>query len=134
MSEPLTPPYLKWSLWAVVGLIVLACIAAWFKLASLWAGGFQSSEMAAAQYSHKDVVGKLGGLPVRLPRYAVHLVEYDGEPSWETNTQPVVTLATLARTASARPEATARATVLAQAATLHFKSSASNPSTYHQAA
>ncbi len=65
-----------------MGIVVLLCIAAWFKLASLWQGGFQPPEMAAAQYSSKDVVGNLGGLPVRLPHYAVHLVEYDGEPSW----------------------------------------------------
>jgi len=89
MADPISKPYLKWILWTVVGLIVLACIAAWFKLASLWAGGFQPPEMAAAQYSSKDVVGNLGGLPVRLPRYAVHLVEYDGEPTWGKNTKPV---------------------------------------------
>lgn len=65
-----------------MGIVVLLCIAAWFKLASLWVGGFQPPEMAAAQYSSKDVVGNLGGLPVRLPHYAVHLVEFDGEPSW----------------------------------------------------
>lgn len=89
MPSPSKKSYLKCTLWAVVGLIVLACIAAWFKLASLWVGGFQPPEIAAAQYSSKDVVGNLGGLPVRLPRYAVHLVEYDGEPSWGKNTKPV---------------------------------------------
>jgi hypothetical protein len=89
MNTSLKKTYLKWTLWTGVGLIVLACVTAWFKLASLWVAGFQPPEMAAAQYSSKDVVGNLGGLPVRLPRYAVHLVEYDGEPSWGKNTKPV---------------------------------------------
>jgi len=82
MNSSARKPYLKWTLWSALGVVVLICIAAWFKLASLWLGGFQPPDMAAAQYSSKDVVGNLGGLPVRLPRYAVHLVEYDGEPSW----------------------------------------------------
>lgn len=43
--------------------------------------------MAAAQYSSKDVVGNLGGLPVRLPRYAVQYVEYDGDPGWSGKRQ-----------------------------------------------
>jgi len=87
MTAPAKKPYLKWTLWAVVGLIVLVCITAWFKLASLWAGGFQPPEMAAAQYSNKDVVGNLGGLPVRLPRYAVQYVEYDGDHGWSGKRQ-----------------------------------------------
>lgn len=89
MSSSARKPYLKWTLWSALGVVVAICIAAWFKLASLWLGGFQPPEMAAAQYSSKDVVGNLGGLPVRLPRYAVHLVEFDGEPSWGKSKNPV---------------------------------------------
>lgn len=87
MTEKNRKTYLKWALWSALGLIVLLCVAAWFKLASLWLGGFQPPEMAAAQYSSKDVVGNLGGLPVRLPRYAVQYVEYDGDPGWSGKRQ-----------------------------------------------
>lgn len=87
MNFPAKKPYLKWTLWSALGVVVLICVAAWFKLASLWLGGFQPPEMAAAEYSSKDVVGNLGGLPVRLPRYAVQHVEYDGDPGWSGKRQ-----------------------------------------------
>lgn len=90
MTSPAKKPYFKWTLWGTLGLLIVVCIAAWFKLASLWLGGFQPQEMAAAQYSKKDVVGNLGGLPVRLPRYAVELVEYDGDPGWSGRRQSTV--------------------------------------------
>jgi hypothetical protein len=87
MTEKNQKTYLKWTLWSALGVIVLLCVVAWFKLTSLWLGGFQPPEMAAAQYSSKDVVGNLGGLPVRLPRYAVQYVEYDGDPGWSGKRQ-----------------------------------------------
>lgn len=84
MSAKKQKPYLKWFLWSLFALLLgmVALLFLWAQLLSWWLNGFQPPEMAAAQYSKKDVVGILGGQPVRLPRYAVHLVEYDGEPSW----------------------------------------------------
>lgn len=88
MSEYKNRSYLKWGLGLVLGLVLVASLGAWLLLANVWMGGFQPPEMAAARYSSKDVEGNLGGLPVRLPRNAVHLVEYDGEPSWSKSQNP----------------------------------------------
>ncbi len=84
-------PNSKWFLWSLFALLLgaVALLFFWAQLLSWWLNGFQTPEMAAAQYSSKDVVGNLGGLPVRLPSYAVHLVEYDGEPSWGKSKNPI---------------------------------------------
>ena len=47
--------------------------------------GFQSREMAQAQYTSKDVSGDLGGMKVVIPRHYAEFVQYDdpgpdGEP------------------------------------------------------
>ena len=44
--------------------------------------GFMPSQMAAAYYTPKDVVGDLGGMPVTIARHIPQLVEYDGDPGW----------------------------------------------------
>ncbi len=82
-------------MWVVLALFILVCVAAWYTLAGLWMAGFQPPQMAAAQYSHQDVVGNLGGLPVRLPRYAVEYVEYDGDPGWGGKRQGPVPVRTM---------------------------------------
>ncbi|WP_338284389.1 hypothetical protein [Limnobacter thiooxidans] len=38
--------------------------------------------MATAQYTPKDVVGDLGGIPVTIPRHLAEFVEYEGDPGW----------------------------------------------------
>jgi hypothetical protein len=43
---------------------------------------FQPPEMAMAQYSSKDVVGDLGGVPVTIPKHFAEYVEYDGDPGF----------------------------------------------------
>lgn len=44
--------------------------------------GFQPPEMAAAQYTPKDVIGDLGGMKVRIPKHYAEYVEYDGDPGF----------------------------------------------------
>jgi hypothetical protein len=44
--------------------------------------GFMPPQMAAAYRIPKDLVGDLGGMPVRIDRHIVRLVEYDGDPGW----------------------------------------------------
>ena len=43
---------------------------------------FEPSEMAAAKYASRDVVGDLGGAPVNIPRHFANYVEYEGDPGW----------------------------------------------------
>lgn len=43
--------------------------------------GFQPREMALAQFTPKDVVGDLGGMPVKIPRHYAEYVQYDDEPN-----------------------------------------------------
>jgi len=38
--------------------------------------GFQSSKMAMAQYTPKDVIGNLGGMRVRISRHCAEIVEF----------------------------------------------------------
>lgn len=45
-------------------------------------GGFGGMQMATAQYTPKDVVGNLGGMPVTIPRHMAEFVEYEGDPGW----------------------------------------------------
>lgn len=45
-------------------------------------GGFGGLQMATAQYTPKDVVGDLGGMPVTIPRHMAEFVEYEGDPGW----------------------------------------------------
>lgn len=39
-------------------------------------------QMQLAEPSFRDVVGDLGGVPVTIPRYFAHNVEYDNDPGW----------------------------------------------------
>lgn len=45
-------------------------------------GGFGGMQMAVTQYTPKDVVGDLGGMPVTIPRHMAEFVEYEGDPGW----------------------------------------------------
>jgi hypothetical protein len=46
------------------------------------AQSFMPPQMAAAYHTPQDLVGDLGGMPVRIDRHIVRLVEYDGDPGW----------------------------------------------------
>ena len=72
-----------WGLWGLLLLIGGAGYWAWQQsIARQAMYGFQPPEMAAAQYTPKDVIGDLGGLKVRIPRHYAEYVEYDDDPSW----------------------------------------------------
>ncbi len=43
---------------------------------------FYPPEMAARQFTAKDVIGDLGGMRVRIPRHCAQYVEYDGDPGF----------------------------------------------------
>lgn len=76
----------RWVLYPLLAL--LACTSLlfgwiWFKSPSIVGpGAFQPPEMAAAQFSSRDVVGDLGGMPVTIPRHFANYVEYDGDPGF----------------------------------------------------
>ena len=82
------PGLAKQMLWLVAGLLAAAlAVFAVFVAFVSWRvssrmTGFQPPEMAAAQYTAKDVIGDLGGMKVRIPRYYAEYVEYDGDPGF----------------------------------------------------
>lgn len=67
---------------SVMGILVIF-LAVWFR------GLFQStisdsevSERKENTISNSDVVGDLGGVPVKIPYYFANFVEYEGDPGW----------------------------------------------------
>lgn len=74
----------------IIALIALVCMGsiAFLLLTALGKGlavqgaigGFGGMQMATAQYTPKDVVGDLGGMPVTIPRHLAEFVEYEGDP------------------------------------------------------
>lgn len=73
--------------WVVVLLVASFCLMGWVSWvvarslgATTW--GFQPPAMAAAQYSTQDVIGDLGGMPVKISRFVAEYVEYEGDPGW----------------------------------------------------
>jgi len=79
--------------WRVAAFAAAAVVVAVFSVAVIFAvvvsprissklNGFQPPEMAAAQYTAKDVIGDLGGMKVRIPKYYAEYVEYDGDPGF----------------------------------------------------
>lgn len=53
-----------------------------WKVITLPIWGFMPPQMALAQYPPSDVVGDLGGMPVKISRQIAQFVEYDGDPTW----------------------------------------------------
>jgi hypothetical protein len=73
--------------WVVVLIVTLLIIFGGFfallaRVMGVGMHGFMPPEMAAAYHTPKDVVGDLGGMPVRIDRHIVRYVEYDGDPGW----------------------------------------------------
>jgi len=74
----------RWVLWLLAAMLVLSggFLALMAYVSGVSAQGFMPPQMAAAYHTPKDVVGDLGGMPVRIDRHIVRLVEYDGDPGW----------------------------------------------------
>lgn len=71
------------AVYLLIGLAISICYVAWqFQSTQNELFGFQPFHMAAAQHTPKDVIGDLGGIKVRIPRYCAEYVEYDGDPGW----------------------------------------------------
>jgi len=73
--------------WVVILLLVVICAMAFYswrlaRLLSVDIWDFRPPEMVAAQYSAKDVIGDLGGMPVKICRHIAEYVEYDGDPGF----------------------------------------------------
>lgn len=73
--------------WVVILLLVVIGVMAFYSWrvtrllsADMW--DFRPPEMVAAQYSAKDVIGDLGGMPVKISRHIAEYVEYDGDPGF----------------------------------------------------
>jgi hypothetical protein len=75
--------YLFWLLIGLLGLAgVLLLVLLRFAPTGFLANPFESSEMAAAHYSPRDVVGDLGGVSVTIPSHFANFVAYEGDPGW----------------------------------------------------
>lgn len=74
----------RWVILLLLAFFAILALAAWFALRVVGhsMNGFQPPEMAAAQFSHRDVLGDLGGMPVMIPRHFANYVEYDGDPGF----------------------------------------------------
>lgn len=83
-ASPSVPRRGRWVVVVMASLLILlvALLALLAFVSGVGAQGFMPPPMAAAYPTPKDVVGDLGGMPVRIARHIPHLVEYDGDPGW----------------------------------------------------
>lgn len=65
---------------ALSAMTLCSCKLALAEDAVIW--GFEPPEMAAARRSPTDVIGDLGGMPVKISRAVAEYVEYDGDPGF----------------------------------------------------
>jgi hypothetical protein len=89
MNEPahIAPPTAhrgRWVIWLLGTVLLFMAGFFWLLLKVMGAslGGFGGTQFVAAQYTSKDVVGDLGGMPVTIPRHMAEFVEYEGDPGW----------------------------------------------------
>ena len=83
--------HLKWGrkrvfkqwIWFFTGTAVLTPVLYVVWSLGVFLQGFQPLDMALAQFTPKDVVGDLGGMPVIIPRHYAEYVQYDDEPDKE---------------------------------------------------
>ena len=62
-------------------LLILMILAVGFTTQSS-IGRFGGLQIAATQYTPKDVIGDLIGMPVKISRHMAEYVEYEGDPGW----------------------------------------------------
>lgn len=74
----------RWVPMLLAAVLVFLCgfFALLVYVTGVGAQGFMPAQISASYYSPKDLVGNLGGMPVRIDRRIVNLVEYDGDPGW----------------------------------------------------
>lgn len=74
----------RWVLWLLATMLLVfgGFLALMAYVSGVGARGFIPPQMAAAYNTPQDLVGDLGGMPVRIDRHIVRLVEYDGDPGW----------------------------------------------------
>lgn len=74
----------RWVIGVLITLIALFLGVLGFLgyLSGIGVNGFMPPEMATAYYTPKDVIGDLGGMPVKISRHIPVMVEYDGDPGW----------------------------------------------------
>ncbi|MFY3386299.1 hypothetical protein ACOQFS_19385 [Paracidovorax sp. MALMAid1276] len=80
-EKPQKPRKGRWLIGLLVLLIAGMAYFVW-RLSSVtnaFADGFQSPEMAAAQYADRTVYGELGGVLVAIPPHFAEYVEYNGD-------------------------------------------------------
>jgi len=74
----------RWVIWllgfSLLLLMSIILLSLWITGVSL-GGGF-GARMVSAQYTPRDVVGDMGGMPVTIPRHMAEFVEYEGDPGW----------------------------------------------------
>lgn len=83
-TNPHRPRRGRWviGLLAAMLLVFGGFLALMAYVTGVGAQGFMPPQMAAAYHTPQDLVGDLGGMPVRIDRHIVRLVEYDGDPGW----------------------------------------------------
>jgi hypothetical protein len=74
----------RWVIWLLSSALLLgtALLVVPMLLTSMSLGGSGAVQMVAAQYTPRDVVGDLGGMPVIIARHMAEFVEYEGDPGW----------------------------------------------------
>ncbi|WKB50833.1 hypothetical protein [Eleftheria terrae] len=85
MVEP--PPVYGKIILRLIGFAALVGVASsvawfWHKSTIQQLPPLFPPEMVASALSSKDVVGDLGGIPVKIPAHFAGYVEYDGDPGW----------------------------------------------------
>ena len=83
-TNPHRPRRGRWVIVLLAAMLILfgGFFALMAYVTGVGAQGFMPPQMAAAYHTPQDLVGDLGGMPVRIDRHIVRLVEYDGDPGW----------------------------------------------------
>ena len=83
-TNPHRPRRGRWVIGLLAAMLILfgGFFALMTYVTGVGAQGFMPPQMAAAYHTPQDLVGDLGGMPVRIDRHIVRLVEYDGDPGW----------------------------------------------------
>jgi hypothetical protein len=89
---PHRPWYRRKTFWVMVvlvlGVLCLLRLALGQMLSEVLFAPW-GKEMTLAYHTPQDVIGDLGGMPVKIPAHAAHWVQYDGDESWKPRKGPV---------------------------------------------